>query len=91
MYRVPDHIRSARNQDGGVVLDLRCGKILRLNSTGALIFDLLQRGYSESQIVDELNAVCAVPEETIASDVREFFRSLEERDLLCSDHLERTH
>lgn len=86
MYRVPDDIRSTRNRDGGVVLDLRCGKILRLNSTGALIVECLRHGYSEPQIVDQLSAECDVPMETIASDVSEFLRSLEERCLLCGDH-----
>jgi hypothetical protein len=51
MYRVPDTVRSTYGQDGAIVLDVQRGQILRLNSTASLIFQRLQKGETEAQIM----------------------------------------
>lgn len=88
MYRVSDGVRSTRNQDGGVLLDIQRGKILRLNFTGALIFERLQQGQSPSEIADSIGQEFSIPREVIHRDVDDFMKSLEQQHLLFDDGLE---
>lgn len=82
MYRVPDGVRSTRNDDGWVLLDLERGKLLRLNSMGALIFEWLREGQSESQIVARITEDCGVSRETVENDLVEFLGLLKQQHLL---------
>src|ERR1035437_2435244 len=61
MYRVSDTVRSIHNQDGAIVLDVRQGQMFNLNLVGSRILELLKRGSTESEIVDEIggSSACA--------------------------------
>jgi len=85
MYRIVDGVRSVQSRDGGVVLDISHGKLVRLNPIGSLIFDQLQQGRTEDQIVDRISREFDAPFPTVQSDVREFLKTLEEQQLLCDD------
>jgi hypothetical protein len=89
MYRVSEGIRSTRNQDGGVVLDIQNGKILRLNITGSLIFERLQQGQSELQIIRAISRDFGIPEDTTKRDVGEFLQSLAQQRLLIGESMEK--
>ncbi len=58
--------------DGGVVLDLKHDRLLKLNSVGAEMWTLLSQGMSEIQVVEKIAQQYGVA----ASRVREDLRSL---------------
>ena len=60
MLRLSEDLRTVTNADGGVILDLRKGKMFRLNATDAVIFELLVSGREEEQIVADLSSRCGV-------------------------------
>jgi hypothetical protein len=85
MYKVPNGVRSTQNQDGTIVLDIERGRMLRLNFTGALIFERLQQGQTESQIIDGISQEFRVSHHIAQADVGEFLKSMEEAGLLDNE------
>jgi hypothetical protein len=83
MMRLSENLRTVTNADGGVVLDLRKGKIFRLNATGAIIFELLVRGCDEEQIVADIGSRCGIAPTLASRDVRDFLNLLTSNNLLC--------
>jgi hypothetical protein len=86
MYRVSDGVRTTRNQDGGVALDIQNGSLFRLNPTGALILGLLAKGFGEADIAQEIARQYRISEDNAATDVGEFLQSLEEHHLVQRHH-----
>lgn len=82
MYEVSTGIRSTRNEDGGIVLDIDRGQMFRLNPVGALILDFLGKGRSEAEIAQEVADQYNISLEVARVDVREFLGSLEEHKLV---------
>jgi hypothetical protein len=82
MYRVSDTVRSTHNQDGAIVLDIKQGVMLRLNVTAGLIFERLQQGKTQSQIVDTISQEFGISHEIAEVDVSEFLKSLEQHRLV---------
>lgn len=82
MMRLSESLRTVTNADGGVVLDLRKGKIFRLNSTGATIFELLVRGCEQNEIVADIANRCGIATDLASRDVRDFLGVLASNDLL---------
>ena len=82
MYRVSDTVRSTHNQDGAIVLDVRQGQMFNLNFVGSRILELLKRGSTESEIVDEIGREFGVGRELAENDVREFLRNLKKCQLV---------
>ncbi len=83
MVRLSQNLRTVTNADGGVVLDLRKGKIFRLNATGATIFELLVRGYEEEQIIADISNRCGIAPALVSRDVQDFLNVLASNNLLC--------
>jgi len=54
MFRVSDSIRQTQTVDGGILLDVHHGQMFCLNIVGAQILELMQRGYDEARIADEI-------------------------------------
>jgi PqqD family protein of HPr-rel-A system len=71
-----------RNDDGGIVLDIRHGQMFRLNPVGALIMESLGKGCAVAEIAQEIARQYNIGEETAAADVRDFLTSLEEHRLI---------
>ena len=90
MYTVSDGLRTTRNQDGGIVLDVDHGQMFRLNPVGALILELLEQGHSETEIAQKIARQYNIREEEAATDVREFLQSLAEYKLVRTERGERT-
>lgn len=82
MYDISDGVRSTRNEDGGIVLDIDHGQMFRLNPVGALILESLGKGCVEAEIAQEIACQYNISEETASADVREFLSSLEEHRLI---------
>ena len=89
MYEVSTGVRSARNEDGGIVLDIDHGQMFRLNPVGALILESLANGSSEIEIAKEIAQRYSISEEVATADVREFLESLEEHQLVRAQKREK--
>lgn len=88
MYRVSATVRSTHNQDGAIVLDIERGRVLRLNVTASLIFERLQQGQAQSQIVDGIVQQFGMSREIVRADVTEFLKLLEQQGLVDTKRLE---
>ncbi len=82
MYEVSTGVRSTRNEDGGIVLDIVHGQMFRLNPVGALILESLAKGSAETEIAKDVARLYSISEETAVADVREFLESLAEYKLV---------
>jgi Coenzyme PQQ synthesis protein D (PqqD) len=82
LYEVSAGLRSTRNEDGGILLDIDRGRILRLNVTGLMIFDQLLQGQTEAQIIAEISRQCNISPDIIEGDLIHFLRSLERLELI---------
>ena len=85
MYKVSNGVRSTQNQDGTIVLDIERGRMLRLNSTGSLIFERLQRGQTESQIIDRISQEFRISHDIAQTDVGKFLKTMEQAGLVRND------
>jgi hypothetical protein len=79
-----EHVRSTHNQDGAIALDIREGKMFRMNFVGSRIVELLRMALSESEIVERLAVEFAAERSTVATDVREFLEQMRQHHLLDS-------
>lgn len=70
------------DQDGAAILDIERGSISTLNSTGAYIWQGLERGESFETIVANLVRESGEEKPIVECDVREFIESLREKYLL---------
>jgi len=82
LYAVSAGVRSTRNEDGGIVLDINQGKIFRLNGIGALIFEQLRRRQTRTQIINEISRQFEISAEVVETDVMEFLESLQRQGLV---------
>jgi hypothetical protein len=82
MYQVSAGVRSCRNEDGGIVLDIAQGQMFRLNPVGAQILEFLSNGLVEADIAREIARKYAINEERALKDVREFLKCLEDQQLV---------
>jgi hypothetical protein len=82
MYKLSGALRSTHGQDGAIVLDIRHGRMFRVNRVGSRILELLKAGSAEAAIVDQLSVEFDVRRDVAAGDVREFLEELKEHRLL---------
>lgn len=80
----PERPRTIHTADGGVVLDIDRGRMFSLNASGSVIFQLLEQGLTDDQIVDELVNRFAIPTDSARVDLADFRKSLETFSLLAS-------
>jgi hypothetical protein len=90
LYDISAGVRSTRNQDGGIVLDIDHGQMFRLNPVGALILESLGKGCAETEIAKEISRAYSISEESASADIREFLQSLEEHKLVHTRRGEKT-
>jgi uncharacterized protein (UPF0147 family) len=69
--------------DGGILLDIHHGQMFCLNILGAKILELMQQGYDESRIADEISRDYQVPRDAVRADVLEFIESLHKHHVLA--------
>ena len=77
MYKISETVRATHGQDGAVILDIRQGRVLRVNVTGSFILQCVQRGETESQIADGISQRFCISREVAQADVGEFLNSME--------------
>ena len=78
------HLRTIVNEDGAVLLDTKLGTISTLNTTGAYIWQALERGDSSETIATNLAHETAEQLDLVEQDVRQFIESLRAQKLLSS-------
>jgi hypothetical protein len=76
------HLRTIVNQDGAAVLDTERGTISTLNTTGAYIWQALERGEREEEIVDQLARETGESPNAIRGDVKDLIASLRGQKVL---------
>jgi len=82
MVKDNSHLRTIVNQDGAAVLDTKLGSIATLNSTGAYVWQGLERGESLETIVANLSRETGEQPEVVERDVRDFVETLRTQQLL---------
>jgi DNA-binding CsgD family transcriptional regulator len=82
MFEVSNTVRRTKTEDGGVLLDVRLGRIFSLNVVGFRILDLLEQGFDTAQIAAELSKRYGMDLETVRADVREFIGVLNKHHIL---------
>lgn len=82
MFRISDTIRRTETADGGILLDVHHGQMFCLNVVGAKILELMQRGYDESHIADEISRVYGANKEVVRADVIDFIETLQKHHIL---------
>ena len=82
MFRIADTIRRTQTADGGILLDIHHGQMFCLNVVGAKILELMQRGYDETRIADEISRAYGANREVVRADVLEFIDTLYKHHIL---------
>ncbi len=82
MFRISDTIRRTQTVDGGILLDVHHGEMFCLNIVGARILELMQQGYDESRIADEISRNYGASREVVRTDVLEFIETLHKHHIL---------
>jgi Coenzyme PQQ synthesis protein D (PqqD) len=82
MFRISDSIRRTETQDGGILLDVHHGQMFCLNIVGAKILELMQRGYDESRIAEQISRDYGANMEVVRADVTEFIENLHKHHIL---------
>ena len=82
MARDKAHLRTIVNEDGAAVLDTERGTISTLNTTGAYVWQALERGECEEQIVEALARETGESPDAIRRDVNGFIAALRQEKIL---------
>ena len=75
------HLRSIVNQDGAAILDVKAGRISTLNTTGAFVWQALERGEHLEAIAADLAHATGAPVDAVTDDIAAFIDSLRKQDL----------
>ena len=82
MFKISDTIRRTKTMDGEILLDIHHGQMFCLNVVGAKILELMQQGYDESRIAEEISRTYGANREVVRADVIEFIETLQEHHIL---------
>jgi hypothetical protein len=74
-------IRTIANQDGAAILDIESDRISTLNSTGALVWQALERGEDTEAIAQDLARLTGEEIDAVRKDVAEFVEALRKQNL----------
>ena len=75
------HLRTIVNQDGAVILNSTAGTITTLNSTGAFVWQGLERGESADMIAQNLARETGEEVAAIRNDLLEFIDCMKKAKL----------
>ena len=85
MSTLSQGVRLAKSEDGGVLLDLDRGAFFNLNSVGARIIELLDKGCVPSLLAHVIANEFHVSEEIAKRDIDEFLESLRQHRLVLGE------
>jgi Coenzyme PQQ synthesis protein D (PqqD) len=75
-------LRAILNQDGAAILEPKSGRISTLNSTGAIVWQALERGEDTETIAQSLARQTGEEIEAVRKDVADFVEALKKQNLL---------
>ncbi|MBB6143722.1 hypothetical protein HNQ77_001671 [Silvibacterium bohemicum] len=84
MLTITPNLRSVVDHDGAVILDIPNNAMTTLNSTGAYVWERLERGMTLTAIVAELASETGTDEAVVAKDVDAFMEELKSKQLLAA-------
>jgi hypothetical protein len=82
MPNTSDSVRSTRTQDGRILLDVRHGEMFSLNVVGSKILELIEHGWDEPRIAEEISRTYATTVEVARTDVHDFMEELRKHSIL---------
>ena len=82
MSIVTPNLRSVVDHDGAVILDIPRDAMTTLNSTGAYVWQRLERGLSIDAIITDLARETGVDQVIVAADVMQFMEQLKSKHLV---------
>jgi hypothetical protein len=82
MLTISNTIRRTQTPDGGILLDIERGQMFCLNAIGSNILELLDAGYDEGQIADQVSAAYGADIGVVRADVHEFLEALNQHHIL---------
>jgi Coenzyme PQQ synthesis protein D (PqqD) len=86
-YKFGDSIRGSWDADGGVLLDLGRGNLIRVNPVAGLILKGIDQGESECEIAQGIAGKCEADFVTVRADVHQFCKLLEQQGLIVEVQL----
>lgn len=81
MDRENSRLRVVANADGAAILDTEAGQITTLNSTGAMVWQALERGEDPDAIAATIARETGEQIEAVKKDVGEFIEALRKKNL----------
>ena len=84
LLKIADGVRSTHERDGAVVLDIYQGQMFTLNIVGSKILGMMELGWPESKIVEDISREFGIRSDIVARDVHEFLECLEKHRLVES-------
>lgn len=82
MVQLSEHVRRTHSAAGGVLLDLKQGRMFTLNSLGSKILELLDCRQTTAEIAAEISREFAIEAGAALRDVEEFLGRLAELRLI---------
>jgi hypothetical protein len=82
MPNTSDSLRSTQTADGRILLDVRHGQMFSLNVVGSKILDLIEQGWDEARIAEEISRSYAATIEVVRTDVHDFIEALRRHSIL---------
>ena len=84
MLNTSDTVRSTQTEDGRIVLDIRRGQMFSLNVVGSRILELVEHGWDEARIAEEISRSYAMSIEVVRTDVHDFIEALHKHHIVQS-------
>ena len=85
MLNTSDTLRSTQTIDGRILLDVRQGQMFSVNVVGSKILELIEQGWGEARIVDEISRAYEMNIDVVRTDVHEFIDALHKHRILRAD------
>jgi coenzyme PQQ synthesis protein D (PqqD) len=82
--RISETVRTATNQDGAVLMDIRQGQLFSINPVGSRIWQQLNDGHTREEIAESFVTDFGISREQALNDVNEFVHHLEAQQLIRS-------
>jgi hypothetical protein len=82
MANTADTIRSTQTQDGRILLDIQQGHMYSVNVVGSRILELIDLGWDQQSIAEEISRAYSAEFEAVETDVREFVAALHKHRIL---------
>jgi hypothetical protein len=82
MLNTSDSVRSTRTADGRILLDIRHGQMFSLNLVGSRILELIEQGWDEARIAEEISRAYTTTIEVARADVHDFIEALRRHSII---------